>query len=86
MSNMFSLSAGARADARRAKLDVVAAAMLNGGASGGWLMGRALRPCDSRRLSGGEADALSAPGVAHVEMPAPSERVWRAIRGARGAG
>ncbi len=32
------------------------------------------------------ADALSEYGVAHVEMPATAERVWRAMHGQRGAG
>jgi aerobic carbon-monoxide dehydrogenase large subunit len=32
------------------------------------------------------ADALSEYGVAHVEMPATAERVWRAIHGQRGTG
>ena len=59
MSNIFSLSGRTHADARRAKLDVVTAAMLNGGASGGWLMGRALR-CASRSQSGDRADAAAA--------------------------
>jgi hypothetical protein len=59
MSNIFSLS-GTRADARRAKLDVVAAAMLNGGASGGWLMGRALRPRASRCRAGDRTAAAVA--------------------------
>jgi hypothetical protein len=51
MSNIFSLSGTPQADVRRGKLDVVTAAMLNGGASGGWLMGRALRSCEPQRLS-----------------------------------
>lgn len=42
MSNIFSVGGSTHGDARRARLDVVAAAMLNGGASGGWLMARAL--------------------------------------------
>jgi hypothetical protein len=60
MSNIFSLSGRTHADARRAKLDVVTAAMLNGGASGGWLMGRALRQHASRYQSGDRADAAAA--------------------------
>jgi hypothetical protein len=29
---------------------------------------------------------LSGYGVAHMEMPATAERIWRAIHGQRGAG
>ena len=43
MSNIFSVGGSTHGDAGRARLDVVAAAMLNGGASGGWLMARALK-------------------------------------------
>jgi hypothetical protein len=58
MSNIFSLTGSRQADARCGKLDVVTAAILNGGASGGWLMGRALRPCEPRPRSGSDqADA-----------------------------
>lgn len=46
MSNIFHLS-GARGNARdahrRAKFDVITAAMLTGGASGGWGMARAFK-------------------------------------------
>jgi len=38
-----------RAD-RRAKLDVITAAMLTGGASGGWGMARALKSQAARRI------------------------------------
>jgi hypothetical protein len=66
MSNIFSLSGRTHADARRAKLDVVTAAMLNGGASGGWLMGRVLRPCDTRSVD--RADAATATHTTRVEL------------------
>ena len=39
-----------RAAAGRAKLDVIAAAMLTGGASGGWGMARALKSRAARRV------------------------------------
>jgi carbon-monoxide dehydrogenase large subunit len=35
-------------------------------------------------LIGAIADALKDAGVAHIEMPATPERVWRALRDARG--
>jgi hypothetical protein len=43
MWKIFALGGSTQVDDRRSRLDVVAAAMLNGGASGGWLMERALR-------------------------------------------
>jgi hypothetical protein len=47
MSNIFHLTRNARADNRAAagcgKLDVITAAMLTGGASGGWGMAKRLR-------------------------------------------
>jgi hypothetical protein len=60
MSNIFSVSS-THGDARRARLDVVTAAMLNGGASGGWLMARALKPVASRCLYGARRAARSTP-------------------------
>lgn len=41
-----------RAAARRAKFDVITAAMLTGGASGGWGMARALKSFAARRGDG----------------------------------
>jgi hypothetical protein len=64
MSNIFSLTGSTHGDARRAKLDVVTAAMLNGGASGGWLMTRALKSRASLCLHAGRAEA-----AASLRMP-----------------
>jgi hypothetical protein len=52
MSNIFQLAGNThgnsinanRTSARSGKFEAVTAAMLSGGASGGWSMGRALRP------------------------------------------
>jgi hypothetical protein len=71
MSNIFHIAAGTRGNhdlnaARRGKLDAVTAAMLTGGASGGWGMASAFRsraerdegcsPAQWRRENAGDGD------------------------------
>ena len=70
--------------ARRAKFDVITAAMLTGGASGGWGMAEALksraarlietRPCSSRRSRGtSDADANAGEGSGESQiLPLPA--------------
>lgn len=50
-----------RSAARCAKLDVIAAALLTGGASGGWGMARALRPRAARCVDGRRRAERAAP-------------------------
>ena len=76
MSNIFHVSGSPggnarfsnRTAARCAKLDVIAAALLTGGASGGWGMARALR---SARCVGGRSRAERA---APLRERSPGER------------
>lgn len=56
--------------ARRAKLDVITAAMLTGGASGGWGMARALKPQAARRIDTRPACAV---GEVQAQMTVRSE-------------
>jgi hypothetical protein len=63
MSNIFSLSGSTYGDARRAKLDVVTAAMLNGGASGGWGMTRAFSSRATRDAEYAQAARTTLPAA-----------------------
>jgi hypothetical protein len=56
--------------ARRAKLDVITAAMLTGGASGGWGMARALKSQAARRIDTRPACAV---GEVQAQMTVRSE-------------
>jgi len=78
MSNIFHLGTSPRGNARFsnriaarcAKLDVIAAALLTGGASGGWGMARALRS-RAARCAGGRSRAERA---APLREQSPGER------------
>jgi hypothetical protein len=78
MSNIFHVSSSPggnarfsnRIAARCAKLDVIAAAMLTGGASGGWGMARALRSRTARCADG----RVRAERAAPLREQSPGER------------